>query len=97
MAKGETDEDSDDAEILGWGLSIEQQLKESPLSLFAKYDGFRVDNSDDNNCIEYHAVFVGVRWLFGEPQTLKAADRSGARLDLPAYHRWNGISSGQLE
>lgn len=73
---------SDEGDPFGltWGIEYEHQVDMSPVSYFARYEGWHVDlddDDDDTHTATEHAVMIGLRTRFGFGSLLEQ-DRYGA-------------------
>lgn len=66
-----------------WSLSTEYRLKNSPISLFAKYFNNRtkVDFGSDSTTLKNNTIMVGATLNFGGSNSLFERDRKGATLN----------------
>lgn len=94
-AAGESDtsENIEDASVLAWGVRADQQLSDSPASLFLAYSGanYRGGVSDCKSDWYDHRVMLGVSFAFGGT-SMMANDRQGVALDTPDFGDWVGAS-----
>jgi len=73
-----------DIETINWGALYEHQFMNSPVSVYAEYDGYRHDDQShsSNNVETEHIFMLGAKIYFNQPD-LQTADRYGPTLDLP--------------
>jgi hypothetical protein len=89
-ADGKMDE-TEDMAIIGWGARFDQQMSESPVSLFLAYNGNRYDLKEDCGDVGYeHRAMVGLSFAFGG-NTIMANDRQGVALDTKDLGPWVAI------
>lgn len=92
-ASGETDTDADfeEASALAWGARFDQQLPDSPASVFLGYTGAHYKGGASYCDASWydHRVMVGVTFAFGG-DTIMANDRQGVALDTPDFGNWVG-------
>ena len=89
-ANGTMDE-TDDIAILGWGARFDQQISESPASMFLAYNGNRYDLKEACGDVGYeHRAMVGLSFAFGG-NTIMANDRQGVALDTKDLGPWVAI------
>jgi hypothetical protein len=94
-AAGEMDSDSDDADILTWGLKLEKQLNDR-FSAELGYAGAEYDQGDENDTVTEHIAYVGLTYFF-DAGSLKQRNRTSTSLDTPQFLRWSGQTGGPLE
>lgn len=95
-AVGRVDEE-DDTDIYDWGVELEYRFDESPISLFASYEGTDMDQTPgESDKLSEDVYTVGLRLDFGA-STVFDRDRLGAGLDTPRFGRWQGEAGGPLE
>jgi hypothetical protein len=83
--------EADDIAILGWGARFDQQISESPASMFLAYNGNRYDLKEDCGDVGYeHRAMVGLSFAFGG-NTIMANDRQGVALDTKDLGPWVAI------
>ena len=89
-ADGKMDE-TEDMAILGWGARFDQQISESPASVFLAYNGNRYDLKENCGDVDYeHRAMVGLSFAFGG-NTIMANDRHGVALDTKDLGPWVAI------
>ncbi|WP_108882455.1 hypothetical protein [Anderseniella sp. Alg231-50] len=100
FADGKTDnENSNDAQIIEWGVRFDTVLEGLPVigdtAVFVGYRGnhYRRDlqaDDDEEEDTKYtdHTIMVGTSYHFGGT-TRKEFERTGAGLDLPNFGRWS--------
>ncbi len=95
-AVGRVDEEGD-TDIYDWGVELEYKFDETPISVFAAYEGTFIDQTPgESDKLEEDIIKGGVRFDFGS-NSIFDRDRRGAGLDTPRFGRWQGESGGPLE
>lgn len=98
-AAGEADGDESgydphDATVLAWGARFDQQLSDSPASVFLAYNGANYKGGctlDDTDGYD-HRVSVGLSFAFGG-NSIMTNDRQGVALDTGDLGSWVGASN----
>lgn len=85
-----------DVSVYGFEAELKHQLTSIPATVFARYNNYFYDTSDESDAPHVNEFRIGLMFEFGA-DSLKSQERFGAGLDTPEFSRMIATSANEIE